>query len=79
MQTFLVLAEIHPSALSRAGDFKLSLGDQGCRIESLTILIPSRPNSIVDYATNLIPSRRSSQQTYFRCNFDLLLIKIDQF
>ena len=43
----------------------LSLGDSGPGIESLMIWIPSRPNLIDDYDTNLFPRRRSSQGLQF--------------
>ena len=39
---------------------KLSLGNYGPQIESLTIWILSRPNSIVNYDTNPIPSHLSN-------------------
>ena len=37
------------------------------------------PNLDDDYNTNPIPRRPSSRQSQFPCNFDLILIKIDQF
>ena len=40
-----------------------------------SIQIPSYPNLIIDCDMNPIPS----QQSWFRCNFDQIFIKIDQF
>ena len=47
--------------------------------QSSTIWIPNRPNSIVNYDTNPIPSQWLSQQSQWGCNFDLFLIKVDWF
>ena len=41
--------------------------------------IPSRPNSIVDYNMNLIPTKDLSRQSWFQYKFDLFLIKVDPF
>ena len=57
----------------------VSLGHAGLHIESSTIRIPSRPNSIVDNNMNWIPSWRLSRWSRFWYNFDIILIKIDQF
>ena len=57
----------------------VSLGDYGFRIESSTIEILIRPDLIIDYDTNPIPSQRSSLRSQFRCYFDLFLIKVIYF
>ena len=57
----------------------VSLGDVGLQIKSSTIRFPTCQNLIVNYNTNPIPSRKSSRQSQFQCNLDLILIKINQF
>ena len=56
-----------------------SIGDKWSGIKSLTILIPSRLDLIVDYGTIMIPTTILSPRSRFQSNFDQFLIKVDHF
>ena len=66
----------HPLMASRK---LVSLGDAGLHIKSSTIQIPSRPDLIIDYNMNPIPTTDSSRQTRFQFKFNPFLIKVNLF
>ena len=64
------------SPLLFLSSYFLSLGDAGLQIESLMILISSRPSLIVNYNPIPIKTTISYWWSQFQYKFDLFLIKI---